>query len=382
MVASSTAVSVFRKIAAESDFQCIVPDDSHFSSFSGFITVASTDFPIRVSKDCSRFESDGRIFELIGSRKALEDRLAFSADIYDFLVELRDLLERALTKQRKTANHSKQSLPPAQYYECILSEIAQIGWDHVASMHQDMTSIDLQVSDKQERDHMITVLLPYDYPMSSPRFITSLPLPFELKWEKQYSLKTVMKKFEAEVQRFNNFFRVMDDFDTKSWVLEPEHPTRRDLYRRLALGKQCSIRIEIDARAPIKGFPECRFLGAESAIAPFRRRLNENIHQWDMSGDVLPRENLERILQVQFESRSEKEQAQTEELNVECGICYTYRLEDRVPDVACDLEKCAKPYHKECLAEWLRALPDTRESFGTITGKCVYCEEPISVSVK
>lgn len=374
------AITAFQKLASE--FPCIIPDDTVLSSFSGFILVNGREFAVRISTDCSRFDADDNVTDVLGSTTVLKERLGSSSNAYEFLIELRDLLERAMAKEKQTVKRADGSLPPAKYYERVLSEISMIGWDNVVSMDQRMRSLDVEVCDKGKRKHVIGMMLPADYPTNGPRCVASLPLPFETVWQKEMSLESIVKQFGREVDKFENFFTVTDDFDEHCWVLEPEHPTRRDAYRRLSLGKQCSMRVEIDARAPIKGFPECRFLGAESAIAPFRQRLNENIHQWDMSGKVLPRGNLERILQMQFPSRREDEGGVEEDMALECGICYTYRIEDRVPDVACDLEKCAKAYHKECLIEWFRALPDTRESFGTITGNCVYCEQPISVSDK
>ena len=109
-------------------------------------------------------------------------------------------------------------------------------------------------------------------------------------------------------------------------------------------------------------------------------RLNKMIHLWDTSGDMMPRENLERVLEIKLPRAKHGGEAE-DELSMECGICYAYRLGDLVPDTACDRAECAKPYHRECLVEWLRALPDTRQSFNTLFGKCVYCELPITVSV-
>lgn len=97
---------------------------------------------------------------------------------------------------------------------------------------------------------------------------------------------------------------------------------------------------------------------------------------------------------------------------MECAICYTYALEvtnkvdkrithsdhlndgqrDRlvdnkidgnlmisVPDQTCRYEKCGRSYHHACLLDWLRSLPSTRNSFGTLFGSCPYCQQSISV---
>ena len=50
-----------------------------------------------------------------------------------------------------------------------------------------------------------------------------------------------------------------------------------------------------------------------------------------------------------------------------------------VPAHSCDNEACGRPYHAECLAEWLRADPSTQQSFNTLFGACPYCAAPITV---
>jgi len=82
---------------------------------------------------------------------------------------------------------------------------------------------------------------------------------------------------------------------------------------------------------------------------------------------------------------------------MECGICYSYRLpvadkkeapgaastgggeQGEMPDRMCDNAKCGRPYHRACLVEWLRAIPNTQQSFNTLFGKCPYCQSPITV---
>ena len=36
---------------------------------------------------------------------------------------------------------------------------------------------------------------------------------------------------------------------------------------------------------------------------------------------------------------------------MECGICYAYRLNDAIPDKACDDPRCSQPFHNTCLYE-------------------------------
>lgn len=60
-------------------------------------------------------------------------------------------------------------------------------------------------------------------------------------------------------------------------------------------------------------------------------------------------------------------------------MCYTYKLGDELPDKICEEPRCARPFHTSCLAEWLRSLQETRQSFDTLFGECPYCNTAISV---
>lgn len=37
--------------------------------------------------------------------------------------------------------------------------------------------------------------------------------------------------------------------------------------------------------------------------------------------------------------------------SIECGICYSYRLEDSIPDQVCNDPRCGQPFHHVCLYE-------------------------------
>lgn len=376
------STGAFHKLLSE--FPCMVPNDSSLSAYSGFVCIKGREFRVCITSDCSRFDADESLKTMLGTKSVgmLKDRLQAATDPHEFLIELRDLVERAMRKDSNNQQESGTDLPPSFYYERLLSEISEIGWNRIGSMDQAMRSLDLIVKDSANRSHTINLRLPVNYPSHVPLCAVSLPIDFEVQWNEGYSLQSVISQFEELIESLQDFFRAMEDLDKNTWILEPEYPTWRETYRRIALGKHCSARIEVDPRAPIKGFPECRFLGSENAIGPFKQQLNQNIHNWDTSGTVLPRSNLEIILEMTLPTRDVNEDGEDGDLAVECGICYSYRLDDQVPDVACDLKECSKPYHRHCLTGWLQALPDTRESFGTLSGNCVYCEHPISVSIK
>lgn len=90
------------------------------------------------------------------------------------------------------------------------------------------------------------------------------------------------------------------DLDRNCWVLEPEQPRRSDTYRRVSLGKFCSLHLTLEPKANSVGPPDLRFLGADSAVAPLRHKwaaLRQagagGAPAWDPARTV--RENLEEV---------------------------------------------------------------------------------------
>lgn len=371
---------VFQRLLA--DFPCMSPCDPKFRHFHGFITISQREFRVSISADCTFFSTDKSLKSILSPCfQQVRDRLQISSDAHEFLLELRDLAERQINALQREKRSLEVGLPPAHYYEQLLTDLSRIGWGRVVSMNETMRTLDLTTRDATDRIHNLNLTLPTDYPKHPPKCLTSLPVEFELEWGRDSTLVSVLRQFEKRLAQYQDFFRTMEDLDNHSWILEPEYPTTREIYRRVALGKTCSMRVEVDPRAPLKGFPEIRFLGSETAIEPYKERLNQNIQLWDISGQSLLRQNLERVLEVTLPLPVDENDKDSNSNMVECGICYAYRLEESTPDITCDLAECSKPYHRACLVEWLRALPVTRESFGMITGNCVYCEEIISVSV-
>lgn len=87
------------------------------------------------------------------------------------------------------------------------------------------------------------------------------------------------------------------------------------------------------------------------------------------------KQNLETVFGIELPSPATSKR---EDFADECAICYAYRFNGSIPDRACENLHCAKPFHRECLFEWLRSLPTARQAFDSVFGQCPYCSEPIS----
>ncbi|MBN3290796.1 FANCL ligase, partial [Polypterus senegalus] len=171
------------------------------------------------------------------------------------------------------------------------------------------------------------------------------------------------------LESLKQFWDVMDEIDEQTWVLEPEKPTRSATMRRIAIGNNVSLNIEVDPRHP-KMLPECCFLGADHVVAPLKNKLNTNMHLWNPDYSIL--HNLKEVLEIEFTLPGSQEKSS---FSMDCGICYSYRLEAAIPDQVCNDPRCGQPFHQTCLYEWLRGLPSCRQSFNIVFGECPYCSK-------
>ncbi|KAF9423182.1 hypothetical protein BGZ94_008363 [Podila epigama] len=312
-------------------------------------------------------------------------------DVNSFLVELVDIMETILSSDAQKRNQE----PPVAYWTHIMEQLDTVGWERVVHMEPNMTTIQLEIMDGQGRQHIMTVCFPPGYPAvpftvdplvippidSASSGNTSLD-PKHVQYSNRLTLPDGSSLYDAIIQTekkldlFQDFWNVMQDFDTNTWVIDPEKPTRTDRVRRCALGKHCSIQINIDPLSP-RMVPETRLFGPAAVVEPLRTKLYNNISLWDET--KLPRENLEKLLELEDGFPSPISTSK-EDMQIECGICYSFRYDGQVPDQICGHSKCQRPYHRVCLYEWLRSLPTTRQSFHTLFGQCPYCNETITTT--
>eukprot|EP01127_Copromyxa_protea_P018335 TRINITY_DN5748_c0_g1_i1.p1 TRINITY_DN5748_c0_g1~~TRINITY_DN5748_c0_g1_i1.p1 ORF type:complete len:168 (-),score=26.14 TRINITY_DN5748_c0_g1_i1:123-626(-) len=167
----------------------------------------------------------------------------------------------------------------------------------------------------------------------------------------------------------------MDEIDSKTCVLEPENPKRSDTKRRIVVGKHVSLQIVVNPLSP-HAVPECRFLGADSAIQPLKYKLNVNLYHWNNKSSLL--ENLQKVLELTFPTKVAVESL---DLKAECAICYMYKLEEDIPDIVCDGRGCEKVFHTDCLYKWFESN-STRQALGAVVGECPYCDTKMTVKKK
>lgn len=157
-------------------------------------------------------------------------------------------------------------------------------------------------SDETGRVHHFVVHMPPDYPRTAPWVSADLPEPMTVKWTSKFrdtspsqatpqpehqhrhpvfgrqpeskgvtlgspedtkasseavGLSLVYSQCQQYLKKFQEFFRVLEDFDQNTWVLEPDHPTLSVPTRRLALARHCSVNITITLDNPFGGTCAC-----------------------------------------------------------------------------------------------------------------------------
>ncbi|KFH72826.1 hypothetical protein MVEG_00051 [Podila verticillata NRRL 6337] len=323
---------------------------------------------------------------LAGKEKVLQQKMEEAMDMNGFLIEFIDMLEAIIS----TNEHNSQ-LKPVSYWTHITEQLDSVGWDRVAHLDQEMAKVQIELSDQAGRKHILTACFSPAFP-NVPFTVEPLAVPQcdnsnnldqetiptnQLSLANGSSLRDAVRQAEKKLALFQDFWDVMQDFDDKTWVIDPEKPTRSDRVRRCALGKHCSIQITVDPLSP-RTLPESRLFGPPALVDPMRVNLHRNAPLWDKTR--FPRENLENLLELADGFPSPTAVAK-DTMHIECGICYAFRYEGQVPDQICGHAKCQRPYHRLCLYEWLRSLPTTRQSFHTLFGQCPYCSETITTTV-
>ncbi|XP_051503622.1 E3 ubiquitin-protein ligase FANCL isoform X4 [Myxocyprinus asiaticus] len=317
--------------------------------YDGFVTVLEKDLRIRIALPPDYQMKQAKLHccwqmkrLLHGYQHIVKQRLQHSTNLMCFILELRTVLEMAM-KNRPGC----QSFSPPHYYSQLITEMEILGWDKLLFVDAEFSTLKLKAEDSAGRQHAIKIKLKSKYPSEAPDFSADLPVPLVITWTSQSTLAHVHSQFLLNVEALSEFWMVLDEIDEQTWVLEPEKATKADSMRRIAI-----------------------------VVTPLRNKLNGNMHLWNPDCSVL--QNLKDVLEIEFPSPTTHEKSN---FSVECGICYSYRLESAIPDQVCNDPRCGQPFHQVCLYEWLRGLPTSRQSFSIVFGECPYCSKPITVKV-
>ncbi|XP_003467564.1 E3 ubiquitin-protein ligase FANCL isoform X2 [Cavia porcellus] len=359
-------------------FPLLLPQNRAKTVYEGFISAQGRDFHLRIllPEDLqlknARLLCSSQLKTILNRyHQLVQQRMQHAPDLVSFMMELKMILEVALKNRQELC-----VLPPSsQFYSILIEEIGALGWDKLVYVDICFSTIKLKAEDASGREHLITVKLKAKYPAESPDCFVDFPVPFSVSWTPQSSLISIHSQFLAALESLKAFWDVMDEIDEKTWVLEPQKPTRSVTARRIALGNNASINIEVDPRHPTM-LPECCFLGADHVVKPLGIKLSRNMHLWDPECSLL--QNLKDVLEIDFPARTIIDKS---DFTMDCGICYAYQLDGAIPDQVCNNSQCGQSFHQVCLYEWLRGLLTSRHSFNIIFGECPYCSKPITLKM-
>ncbi|CAH1770251.1 15484_t:CDS:2, partial [Entrophospora sp. SA101] len=111
---------------------------------------------------------------IFGHDKILKQRLEQCYNINEFFIDLKDLLEHLMIKEKE------EVMPPGIYYSSLLSELDKIGWDKLELLDPSLKSLVLRLNDSSGRQHKINIMLPFSYPKSPLIIQTEIPSEIQL----------------------------------------------------------------------------------------------------------------------------------------------------------------------------------------------------------
>ncbi|XP_002125948.2 E3 ubiquitin-protein ligase FANCL [Ciona intestinalis] len=297
----------------------------------------------------------------------LNERLQSCVDVTTFISDVKTIL----------GDQSVHHHPPHCYkhYGRVLKEVEEVGWDKLNDISEDFKQIKFQFQDKSERWHYLGVKLNDNYPQETPEFIVDLPCPFIPVWASGSNMMGLCQQFIEVLDLYQSLWDMVDELKDNCWVLEPEQPNYASTSFRIALEQTTSMVININPLHPDE-IPDCKFLGSETSVAKLEEKYEQGYHEWSDSLSIY--QNIHVLFNIDFHKPPNTSSMET---NLQCGICYGYRLGTQTPTQVCNDDRCNQIYHHDCLVQWLQSIPGVKRSFGIIFGECPYCSNNIKIKI-
>ncbi|EFA05477.1 E3 ubiquitin-protein ligase FANCL-like Protein [Tribolium castaneum] len=290
-----------------------------------------------------------------------------SQNIVDFLDNIVTLLART---PQNHANSYKRVLH--EYFEFTRFHL-NIRNSHISS---DLQLIKVTTVDEGRREHRLEISVDLDEvrDVFQPLNV-ELPEHFVKALGGKFSnLTEIYRRFLGVLEELQPFFDVMDEVDGNCGVLDPETPTRGHCHRRIWLDQNLSVIVTIDP-LNVRARPELRFFGPERLVHQHLDELNEKLEEWNDRGDFL--EELLKILSLEkFPQKPKTDRDVLMDVG-ECCICFSLRLDEKMPEIICGNKSCENFFHVQCLYEWLSSV-NSKRILNQIHGQCPNCEKEIS----
>lgn len=203
------------KLARE--FPLLLPD-AEPGVLHGWLQVQGRDYRLRYRSAragrAATLSGDSALNALLrkhGALAVLEQRLAQAqGGVYDFLVELRELLERLHRADESAAIASLDSV----LYSRLIHEIGEIGWERVRRVEEAgcRFELGLELKDSANRLHPLNMQIGPDYPATAPRCAAALPVHVAVHWQtgpgQSSRLVDVVRQFAKAIDSFHGALSV------------------------------------------------------------------------------------------------------------------------------------------------------------------------------
>ena len=101
--------------------------------------------------------------------------------------------------------------------------------------------MELKILDSSEREHILNVTLDTNYPQSTPKLSSILPIPFESMWTADSDLSILYNQFKMFLKSFERLWDDVEELNQHCWILEPESPNFAATSFRIALSTSAII---------------------------------------------------------------------------------------------------------------------------------------------
>lgn len=389
---ASSDVSTHIQMELSKIFPLLVPISTDYTNYEGFLEVDNSLF--RVSLVAPNYpystgivlHTEWKLSELLSGH---QDTLAKWGEkkmpLNLFLQDLHGLIVRCLENEgysrlafEKDSYLYEEQCDNLHHYSAIISELKELGTNNIQSLSSDLQNIAIQYQDPNGEDHTMRVKISNivnQDPTGKHSFEiidTDLPEKIIKMIQKEPNITKAYGAFCEQISFLNYVWDSLSLIDKSCWVLDPIHPRKADMYRRIFIyPPSVMAQLTWDPLKPSQP-PEIKFQGADAEIETLRCTYEEHLEDWDQENNVL--DNLCLVLHLTSLPQPPPPEttvvSQTVETG-ECSICYTVQFEGKTPEESCG--KCLTCFHTACLYEWLKMMPGSRQVHGHISGPCPNC---------
>ncbi|GLG95446.1 E3 ubiquitin-protein ligase FANCL [Gryllus bimaculatus] len=356
----------------------------NFTHYKGFISVGGTDFLTSIyvpNYPClakMTLKCSWPVSQLLSGHDTMLKEWIQSDTLTSFLKKLKNLLELEM-KKKPIVNECQEDFIVADSFKLLMSDLKKIKFHNIVSFSSCLKKIQLQKVDASNRVHIIDMSVGEAYPLDVVQIQALLPDAALEIIRKNSRVDKIYNSFVEQVIYLQRTWDDLDLIDANCCVLDPEHPTRKDMGRRILIGKNVSIYLNMSYE-DVSAVPSITVLGPEQSVQQFQSTLARNEKLWDSDSSTV--DNLKKVLDLSSFPARENRCADISLVHQEeCLICFALWMDGEMPNLVCENTRCGSPFHTTCLFQWLQTVSGNYQSFNQVHGDCPNCGMAISCPV-